>query len=270
MLVKSTPALWRPVVQFYDPPSPQAAMDYLRLLDSLGWRQPADPAFMRTVLSLRGGPGGEHEAFSDSFDRAQRTLARIVTWFERADAQGRQEILGKLHQILSWLDYAGGARLAALTRQPGWASLVKQAEAWWQRRLALKTKSAASWPVPCERIAMGEYEVVFIGRAEDLYDEARAMRHCVFDFADACAKGTRLIASVRDMTTGRRVATAMYEAAGKGWRLERVAGFGNVVAPAAVWDVARRVTVAAEQASKPWSARGAGVQCQTVGGDRRR
>jgi len=249
MLVKSTRALWRPMVAFYEPPGPKAAMDYLRLLDELGWHLPADPAFMRTVLSLRGGPGGEHEAFSDSLDKAQRTLARIVTWFEGADAQGRQEILGKLHQVLSWLDYAGGVQLATLVRQPGWASLVKRSEAWWQRRLALKAQRAASWPVPCERIAFGEYEVWFIARAEDLYDEARAMRHCVFDFADDCAKGTRLIASVRDLTTGRRVATAMYEAAKPGWRLERVAGFGNAVAPAAVWDVARRVGISAARAS---------------------
>ena len=245
MLVKSTPALWRPMVAFYNAPGPKATMDYLRLLDELGWRQPADPSFMRTVLSLRGGPGGVSDAFYDRFDRAVPTLVRIVAWFERAVAQGRQEILGKLHQVLSWLDYAGGAQLATLVRQPGWASLVKRSEAWWRRRRALKTRGTASWPVPCERIAIGEYEVQFIGRVEDLYDEARAMRHCAFDFVDECVKGNRLIASVRELTTGRRVATAMYQAAEPGWRLERVAGFGNAVAPVVVHDAARRAMVAA-------------------------
>lgn len=58
----------------------------------------------------------------------------------------------------------------------------------------------------------------------DLLTEAMALHNCADSYEDDCAAGTRLLISLRNPQTGKRLALAGMELKDKGWALTQVAG----------------------------------------------
>lgn len=95
------------------------------------------------------------------------------------------------------------------------------------RRMEIEAQ-AVSWSTPFARLPIGAYDMVALQSVRDVWDQARAMHHCVDDFADRCAAGDALIVSVRSADEGgRRMATALYERHGQRWTLAQVRGVAN-------------------------------------------
>ncbi|MFD2379352.1 PcfJ domain-containing protein [Ottowia pentelensis] len=63
------------------------------------------------------------------------------------------------------------------------------------------------WRAPFELTALqhDELELVWLGSAADILDEACAMRHCADSYVERCARGSYVLLSVRRKDTGKRL-----------------------------------------------------------------
>jgi hypothetical protein len=75
---------------------------------------------------------------------------------------------------------------------------------------------------------MGDYSIRPLRTPLDLWQEARAMRHCAETFAEKCSEGEALLVSLRHgKNPDKRVATAWYARQDGQWKLQQVRGFAN-------------------------------------------
>src|SRR4029079_6855142 len=84
----------------------------------------------------------------------------------------------------------------------GWRWIVVQA------RDYLALRDSEQWPVP-PTIAVGHVRGVSIGCGAELRTKAKAMSNCLENYHDACAASTRIVLSMRDARTGKRLASFM-------------------------------------------------------------
>lgn len=236
MLLRSRAAFWRPMASSYSVTDGKAVVDYLQLVDRLGWRKPADPAFMSLLLSFRGGPATPREHYCGGFRRSLPILQRVVAWYEAADQAERHAMLEGLHAVVTWLDDGGHREHKGGARLPKWRTLVRRAQAHLARQLALQQQDHASWVTELERQVIDGFEFLPANTAEGLMEEGQAMHHCVFDFVDQCARRTHEVVSIRDAASGRRVATLLCRRANDRWVIDQLAGFANRLVQQAVSD----------------------------------
>lgn len=140
----------------------------------------------------------------------------------------------ELGDVLEWLDEAYGT-LDKRQRDAGWAWMLGEARTWIQRR-RLEIESAASgpWRVPFASDEDRGWIARPITSAVALWDEARAMRHCVFDPLERSRTGDWLAVSVREARCpDRRVATAVLARGVPGYAVREVRGFANADPPPA-------------------------------------
>ena len=128
------------------------------------------------------------------------------------------------------LDWVIEARPApdANQQRAGWPWIFEQAAA---HRKARALALAAPWRVPVTEMAWGPYRVVAIRCAAELAAEADAMKNCLATYEDACRCGAIAVYSIRQRSTGARVAcfAAERDADGAPWQLIDVAGKMNAL-----------------------------------------
>jgi len=112
-------------------------------------------------------------------------------------------------------------------RHPGWAWMLRQANAHEEFREVESRSCDGGWAAPASGVVSGDYEFVFMGTPGALYEEGRTMRHCVYDFVEDCARGERVLASVRRTSTGVRIATVMCALKDQSWKLSQIRGKTN-------------------------------------------
>lgn len=235
-LLVSGNRLWRPMERFYARCDAEAAWDYLRLLDHLGWRQEPDTAFMQLVLAQYGSAHQRRQAMRHRFAGKERVLASIVRHFEALDEPGRKALLSDLPMVLNWLCTPEVVSVQKARRIPAWVDLVRRARRVDTGRLRRACRIHRCWPCPTvePREPDQELEIVVLSTAEALHDEGDAMRHCAARYAVDCAEGKAQVASVRDRKTGKSIATVLWRRARDGWVLAEVVGFANGPAPSRV------------------------------------
>ena len=113
-------------------------------------------------------------------------------------------------------------------RQAGWPWLVRQAGAWLER-LQRELRDETDWASWMPTQSLGPWTLVPIRGPLQLWEEARAMHHCVEMFEAACRSGDTLIVSVRQ--GDRRIATAELVRRQREWHLGQIKGFANREAP---------------------------------------
>jgi hypothetical protein len=146
------------------------------------------------------------------------------------DGEQREWEEGSFHLIASWLA-SGEKRVGPeVHRRLGWEGYFRRAREWQAWRRARMIHRAA-WATPFHRMYVGALEVVALPSAFELWKEAWSMHHCADKFADRCAKGGLLIASIRKTGRTRPLATAALRRDDHGWSLEAITGFANALAP---------------------------------------
>lgn len=175
-----------------------------------------------------------HAVYYRAGPNAQLAFERHPPWFLRALLReaGRESEAGQtaaLHQDLpGCLDWLIDARPKpdANQQRAGWAWILEQARAHRKKRsLAL----AAPWNVPVACMQWGAYRVVAIRCAAELAAEAEAMKNCLATYEEACRSGAIVVFSIRERSTGARVACFAAERGddGTSWQLVEVAGKMN-------------------------------------------
>jgi hypothetical protein len=118
-----------------------------------------------------------------------------------------------------------------------WRAFREQADAW-ARGAAAGDRAAgdvlhedSKWPVPfVEEQAVGGYLASALGSQRALWEEARAMHHCVDLYGQACLAGESVIVSVR--RGEKRVATVELQRRNDQWRVAQVRGPCNALVKA--------------------------------------
>ncbi len=249
MVTKAGGRLLAPVGSYYTGTAWTAVLDYLLLIDAMGWRAEPRAEFIEVVLGLRGHPTDRPKTYRNRFGPLMPQIKRIVQEFEHGDADRQAAILKDLHPALDYLDLAGTGRGDRPSATLKWAALVLRARNWAGQRLMAEQHGSEGWPVPAKLLKIDDHQVKFIDNAISLHEEARAMRHCAFDFAADCRTGVRAVASVRD-ARDRRVATALWQRSDAGWHLDQVSGFANAAVAARVVRMLAQLHLGAEEGQR--------------------
>lgn len=125
-------------------------------------------------------------------------------------------------------------------RRTGWAWIATQA-----REHAAEREKArlAPWDVPLEEVRIGDHCVVPVACAADLAKEAQAMKNCLADYEEECARGEMLVFSIREARSRKRLAcfSAARDEETEAWALQQIAGKLNTKVAPAMELVARHV-----------------------------
>lgn len=165
--------------------------------------------------------------------------AHLLAWVS-AGVDARERMLVELHIVQGWIEERKPDPPPAAR---AWSWWVRQAEPWDRARRA--TAQAASplearnTPAPT---VSEEVELRPLVTALDLYQEARAMAHCLDRWRDDVADGVALAWSVRSRADGQRIATAGISSRTV-WILD-VRGYANRTVPP---ELARRVRAMLKQ-----------------------
>jgi hypothetical protein len=99
--------------------------------------------------------------------------------------------------------------MLALPKKFGWGFLMNAQERWHEeqrdREFSSSRSATVKWAVAMEPFAEGELSAEPLADARALFDEGKAMKHCVFSYADRCEAGGTRIVSIRK--NGERVST---------------------------------------------------------------
>lgn len=236
LIASAGPRLALPLRDFYIGDAGTAMLDYLRIADALGLRREPPAWLMWAILSRVGNPASRYQAHWPEL----RRVASLFGHAARVCVDVRPAPVDDLPHVLEWLAEER-PQLDKLQRRAGWLWLVGRAREWMAlRRLEIEAE-AVSWSTPFVRMPMGAYEMVALRSVRELWDEARAMHHCVDGYAARCAAGDVLVVAVRSGSNpDRRVATALFERKSGRWELDQVRSVANRCPPpdaeaAVVW-----------------------------------
>lgn len=238
------PAAWRKLHRWGFGPFAQMDAAWLKefpvarlanLFHRLGVQAPPPPLF--AVLAIEA-------ALHRLAPNAKLDFERHPAWFTRsllkaAEAAREPSQQGALRSELSGcLDWLLDARPSpdANQQHAGWPWILEQARA---HRNARELALSAPWLVPVAEMPWGPYRVVAIRCAADLAAEAEAMKNCLANYEEACRSGDIVVFSIREHSTGARIACFAAERCADGgrWELVEIAGKMN----AAVDEAGERV-----------------------------
>ncbi|MCS7100654.1 MAG: PcfJ domain-containing protein [Burkholderiaceae bacterium] len=226
--------------EFYKHGSPWSVLDLLWIVELLSPAGRPPFWFVRTVLHQFGNHRQRRLRYRPAVEPLQTPLRRLAQLAQRADARQCAAMQAHLHEVLGWLvEDEAAARHPHLRRAP-WRWFERRALQWCERALFLAQQKADRWPVPFDRLDIGNHTVVALHTPGALWDEGLRMRHCARTFVEDCARGQALIFSIRRAGRARPLATmcAMHE---HGWQLGPFSGCANTAPEPAVWRVAQRV-----------------------------
>ncbi len=198
---------------------------FARLLHRLEVQAPPPRAFV--VLALRA-------AYHRTPRGAQLDFERHPPWFmrallrelERANDRGQTATVEK--DLAGCLDWLMDTRPEpdANQQRAGWPWILEQAQAY---RKARELARAAPWTVPVAEMAWGPFRVIAIRCAAELAAEAEAMKNCLASYEEACRSGAVVVFSIRERSTGARIACFAAQRAddGRSWELVEAAGKMN-------------------------------------------
>jgi hypothetical protein len=93
----------------------------------------------------------------------------------------------------------------------GWAWIQRAVRGWSEDPARLWRHSSLFWRSLIEVENVDGFNAYALRDPQSLIEEGRVMHHCVARYVDACARGTFRVFSLRDASTGGRVATVLLE-----------------------------------------------------------
>ena len=185
--------------------------------------------------------------------RVAALRAHLHAWISGAGA-GKDQLLIELQIVHDWIDHCDPDTPTVTSR---WSWWTRRALGWDRTRRQAALDVPAQHPEPSTQLALGDIELRPLLTPLELYEEARAMAHCLDRWRDRLVKGSAAAWSVRDSRTGRRLATAGISIS-TDWSVQ-VRGFANRSVPpdleirvrsALGWEPLRLKTVKRERAAR--------------------
>lgn len=218
LIVRCGPRLMLPLRHFYRGDAARAALDYLSILDALAPSQDPSGWPMWVLLSLVANPGYRHNQHHSELDFCLPDMAVALRRWQQAVGQGsaRQPpsagAKDGLAEVFGWL-YRARPALDKRQKRAPWVWWLRSArEASTRDRLAAQSRDREPWPAPVEAAQIGGWAVVPLRDPLALWEEGRAMHHCIALREADCQASQVWAASIRcGHPAGRRVATALFE-----------------------------------------------------------
>lgn len=226
--------------------SGRAAIELVLKAQQFGTRQLAPVWMLQALMNLEGNPNRPAKTYlKDPADPIDAPMAaRLGQWAAEManDELGLQLLQEQCSLLWDWAMAHPKCVTSRAMRQVTLQGLYAKAEQWRQREMA-KARAWPPWHTPFDltTVEHGELEVMLLGSAVDILDEAYAMRHCADMYLPRCERGSYALLSVRRKGTGERLATVGVQWADGGLELHQMAGFANALVP-------REVAVLAQQA----------------------
>ena len=247
-----SPAMWRllhregtgwirPLRNYYTKESQRsgrAALELVLKAQKFGTRQLVPLWLLQALMNLDGNPNLPRKSYlknpEDPIDAPM--AARLGQWAADMVLSGDEQALQQLHDrcylLLNWAAAHPRYVTSRALRQVTLTGLWRKAEQWHQQELA-RARQLKPWRAPFELTALqhDELELVWLGSAADILDEACAMRHCADSYVERCARGSYVLLSVRRKDTGKRLATVGLQWADGRLQLHQMTGFANALVP---------------------------------------
>jgi hypothetical protein len=224
MLARQSARHLREVVsRFHSGESLRAVHLALSLADTgNGVRRPR-PLFYRVTFD-QFGPGAEIRTAQERLAKVPRAVfVAAHARFAEASDEAVAELALDYRAILDWWVESSPHR--EFTRA-GWDRWLEQARVEDARRRA--AAEASSWPCAVEELRTPDAEVLALATPLALFEEGRALRHCVHGYVDKCHDDRVRLFSARLRHHGRleRATIALVPGA-KGWRIWDIRGACN-------------------------------------------
>jgi hypothetical protein len=215
-----------PIYEIYEGLLLNAVLDYVLLLDSMGFHCSRPHWLIRAIWSGNGGvPNGNGGLRRNFSQQGYLTYASHVArlYFQEKDAPTEEQAQG-LKLVLEWLSSIRQP-LTRTQKQGGWSWLLKKAREWDAAEALLAQAQYKHWPIPCRTLQAGPLVLHAISNDHDLMSEGKAMSHCVGSYVEKCSRGESLVFSV--FQAEKHIATAEYCWSEEGWRLNSALGPRN-------------------------------------------
>lgn len=267
-----SPAMWRllhregtawiwPLRNYYAKESQhsgRAAIELVLKAQKFGTRMLAPTWMLQAFMNLDGNPNRPARTYlKESEDPIDAPMAaRLGQWAAdlAGDEPGLQRLQEQCYLLLDWAiahqDYVTSRAMRQVSLQGLWS----KAEPWQQMEMA-KARRWPSWPARFDLTAVehDELEVVVLGNAVDILEEAHAMRHCADIYVARCERGEYVLLSLRRKDTGKRLATVGVRWAGDGLELHQMAGFANALVPREIGVLTQRAVECMREQVAPGS-----------------
>jgi hypothetical protein len=212
LLTRSSVRLLLGVRTCYGGQSAKAMINHLRTLQLFGLRDEPAPELIASIWARDGHTNcrwpdytKEVGAFAAIYGHVARCYGAVKAGTPGAELPRLRETM---HQVIDWARETQGIRLGKNERRAGWRWLVRTAEAWRADQLFLQEHDD-SWDVPAPK-ELGDCRLVMLRSRYEIREEGLAMHHCAADYGGDCVLGSGAMVSIREVKTGRRLATALY------------------------------------------------------------
>lgn len=131
------------------------------------------------------------------------------------NAGAERKLKAEISLVDDWLRGSEDGVWQTLPAKCAWGDLMRRQATWHEdvvaRRDAGQTsgKAVKPWGCPLDKHVDGEWSAHYLGTADELTEEGRAMHHCVSSYSGQCKAGTSRIYSVR--LNGERVSTLEFK-----------------------------------------------------------
>lgn len=231
MVLSLTASDLAPLYEIYAGVLQSALLDYLLLLDALGFHGQRPKWLVSAILSGCGGIPNANAGLRREF--AEQNYLAYASHVVRLHVEGKEAPsecqLQELTLVMEWLSSIRKP-LTRTQKQGGWSWLLRKAKDWDACEVMLANAQYERWPIPFRTLQVGALHLRAISNAHDLWAEGKAMSHCVGSYSARCSSGESLVFSV--WMAGRHIATAEYRMCNQAWGLHSALGRRNsILAP---------------------------------------
>jgi hypothetical protein len=166
--------------------------------------------FLQEQSACAERSGSLARAFAEGLGRAHRDLEQTNPQAtpQELEAAARSVFLEQM-QLLRDCAADNPGFIQALPKKTTWGALMGMQRRWHEAMLTREFEQSGrggqSWEAALPSCSEGAFSATPLASARDLFEEGRAMHHCVFSYADRCLSGVNRIVSIRK--NGARVAT---------------------------------------------------------------
>lgn len=186
----------------------------LGLIDALGKAGRADEAAFRSLMGVglpqrQVATPEQAKAFVMEWEAKEARKGTVCAGLiRRAAAAGAPTALSEWGLCWDWLTRAEEGSWSGLPEKPDWALLMSRQRQWHEMMLARQRgdKEKLAWAPAAGKIDGGALVAEELCDGYRLWEEGKAMSHCVSSYAAECARGDSRIFSIRN-EEGERLAT---------------------------------------------------------------
>lgn len=222
-----------PLYEAYDGDLQLAVLDYVLLLDAMGFHRGQPSWLVSAILRANGRlpnrNGGLRREFAEKGYLAHASHV-VRLYFEGQDTPSENHEQ-ELKLVLDWL-VSLNHQLTRTQKQAGWCWLLRKAKEWDESAVLQAQAQYQHWPIPFRTQQAGPLELRAISTSHGLWLEGKSMRHCVGSYSARCTSGESLVFSV--WMASKHIATAEYCRKDKGWSLHCALGPRNSALPTTI------------------------------------